>query len=222
MYPALLTKPRITKELSITMITTAHPPPHPFSASRVYNEKALFHPCVDLVVGAQDAGTTRVAWQSSYPCTYPLPEIGGSRVSVLRQQPAIKPQQPHHGKGSGALLRHHLITLSINFTFETSPRNAHKSSADSTKMTKQEVVQMFQRNIEELTAQNPHAEDPRLLQANQGSACALRYAMFSRYQYYRAQIACTAEQIDDWNEHRSRGTCMFDVMPERSTKHLRQ
>ncbi|XP_026190052.1 uncharacterized protein LOC34624177 [Cyclospora cayetanensis] len=102
-------------------------------------------------------------------------------------------------------------------------------------MTKQEVVQMFQRNIEELTAQNPHAEDPRLLQANQGSACALRYAMFSRcakelgeenarckYQYYRAQIACTAEQIDDWNEHRSRGTCMFDVMPERSTKHLRQ
>ena len=25
-------------------------------------------------------------------------------------------------------------------------------------MTKQDVVQMFQRNIEELTAQNPHAE----------------------------------------------------------------
>lgn len=94
---------------------------------------------------------------------------------------------------------------------------------------------MFQRNIEELTAQNPHAEDPRLLQANQGNACALRYTMFCRcakelgeenarckYQYYRAQIACTAEQMDDWNEHRSRGSCMFDVLPERSTKHLRQ
>ncbi|CDJ46860.1 hypothetical protein, conserved [Eimeria brunetti] len=102
-------------------------------------------------------------------------------------------------------------------------------------MTKEDMVQMYQRNIEELTAQNPHAQDPRLLQANQGSNCALRYTMFCRcarelgeenprckYQYYRAQIACTAEQMDEWNEHRSRGTCVFDMMPERSTKHLRQ
>lgn len=36
-------------------------------------------------------------------------------------------------------------------------------------------------------------------------AGAVHLGVPRRYQYYRAQIACTAEQMDDWNEHRSRG-----------------
>lgn len=41
----------------------------------------------------------------------------------------------------------------------------------------------------------------------------MRVGTLVRYQYYRAQIACTAEQIDDWNEHRSRGEAL-DCFPQ--------
>ncbi|CAG9480657.1 cytochrome c oxidase subunit 6B, putative [Plasmodium vivax] len=91
------------------------------------------------------------------------------------------------------------------------------------------------KNYDELTAHNPHSSDPRFLQMNQFNHCAYRYTMFCRcarelgednprcrFQYYRAQIACTAEQLEDWDDHRQKGTCAMDVLPDRLTAHLRQ
>ncbi|SCQ16267.1 cytochrome c oxidase subunit 6B, putative [Plasmodium ovale] len=93
----------------------------------------------------------------------------------------------------------------------------------------------FIKNYDELTSQNPHASDPRFLQVNQFNHCAYRYTLFCRcarelgednprckFQYYRAQIACTAEQLEDWDDHRQKGTCVMDVLPDRLTAHLRQ
>lgn len=95
--------------------------------------------------------------------------------------------------------------------------------------------QKFIKDYNELTAQNPHGSDPRFLQINQFNHCAYRYTLFCRcarelgeddarckFQYYRAQIACTAEQLDDWDEHRRSGTCVMDTLPDRLTSHLRQ
>ncbi|CAA9987554.1 cytochrome c oxidase subunit 6B, putative [Plasmodium knowlesi strain H] len=91
------------------------------------------------------------------------------------------------------------------------------------------------KKYDELTSNNPHSSDPRFLQMNQFNHCAYRYTMFCRcarelgednprckFQYYRAQIACTAEQLEDWNDHREKGTCVMDVLPDRLTAHLRQ
>ncbi|EUD68102.1 cytochrome c oxidase subunit 6b [Plasmodium inui San Antonio 1] len=85
------------------------------------------------------------------------------------------------------------------------------------------------KNYDELTCHNPHSS------MNQFNHCAYRYTMFCRcarelgednprckFHYYRAQIACTAEQLEDWDEHRQKGTCVMDVMPDRLTAHLRQ
>ncbi|PHJ16920.1 cytochrome c oxidase subunit [Cystoisospora suis] len=96
-------------------------------------------------------------------------------------------------------------------------------------------IQMFQRSVEELTTQNPHADDPRSMQYNQMNNCSLRYAMFARcatelgeehtrckYQFYRAQIACPIEYIEMWEDYRQKGTCQFNTLPEFSTKHLAQ
>lgn len=90
-------------------------------------------------------------------------------------------------------------------------------------------------NIDALTAENPHADDPRFMQANQYNHCCLRYTMFCRcarelgadntrckYQYYRAQVACTQDQVEDWDDKRTRGACYLDVMPDRSTLHMKE
>mmetsp|Transcript_42975 Transcript_42975/g.134262 ORF Transcript_42975/g.134262 Transcript_42975/m.134262 type:complete len:96 (+) Transcript_42975:3-290(+) len=43
-----------------------------------------------------------------------------------------------------------------------------------------------------------------------------------KYQYFRAQCACPESQLEDWMEHRARGSCHLDVLPDRSTMHCRQ
>ncbi|ETW55237.1 hypothetical protein PFUGPA_03057 [Plasmodium falciparum Palo Alto/Uganda] len=77
--------------------------------------------------------------------------------------------------------------------------------------------------------------DPRFLQVNQFNHCAYRYTLFCRcarelgedhprckFQYYRSQIACTAEQLEDWDDNRQKGTCAMDTLPDKLTAHLRQ
>ena len=90
-------------------------------------------------------------------------------------------------------------------------------------------------NIDGLTAEHPHCDDPRFLpQKNVMPLCMLRFTQFCRcarelgeedprckYQFFRAQANCTQSQIDDWMEHRARGTCEFDLLPDRSTEHIR-
>eukprot|EP00386_Alphamonas_edax_P010475 GDKI01033805.1.p3 GENE.GDKI01033805.1~~GDKI01033805.1.p3 ORF type:complete len:115 (+),score=12.35 GDKI01033805.1:23-346(+) len=83
--------------------------------------------------------------------------------------------------------------------------------------------------VERLTATNVHAEDPRWLQHQTTNACYHRFTMFTRcarefseddtrckFQYYRAQVACPQEYIDMWMEHRERGKCYFDELPEKT------
>ncbi|CAK9011808.1 unnamed protein product [Durusdinium trenchii] len=79
-------------------------------------------------------------------------------------------------------------------------------------------------------------DDPRFLTlTNQSNNCILRFTVFARcarelgeedtrckYQYYRAQTACPESQLEDWMEHRARGSCHLDVLPDRSTMHVRQ
>lgn len=85
-------------------------------------------------------------------------------------------------------------------------------------------------NLDQLTAENPHCEDPRVLQKDQTQNCQLRYTIFCRcarelgpdhvrcrYQYYRAQITCPLEMIENWDEERQRGMCKLDILPD---KHL--
>ena len=43
-----------------------------------------------------------------------------------------------------------------------------------------------------------------------------------KYQYYRAQCTCPESQLEDWMEHRARGSCHLDVLPDRSTVHVKQ
>merc|ERR1711948_232861 len=79
-------------------------------------------------------------------------------------------------------------------------------------------------------------DDPRFLSlTNQMNNCLLRFTMFTRcarelgeedvrckYQYYRAQCNCHESFLEDWMEHRARGSCHMDVLPDRSTVNCRQ
>mmetsp|Transcript_62598 Transcript_62598/g.174950 ORF Transcript_62598/g.174950 Transcript_62598/m.174950 type:complete len:104 (+) Transcript_62598:58-369(+) len=101
--------------------------------------------------------------------------------------------------------------------------------------TKQEKL-FLSGNFDEVTAKYPHMDDPRFLSlTNQMNHCTLRFTVFARcarelgeedtrckFQYYRAQCACPEWQLEDWMEHRARGTCHLDVLPDRSTVHARQ
>eukprot|EP00927_Polykrikos_kofoidii_P070201 TRINITY_DN661_c0_g1_i1.p1 TRINITY_DN661_c0_g1~~TRINITY_DN661_c0_g1_i1.p1 ORF type:complete len:103 (+),score=5.85 TRINITY_DN661_c0_g1_i1:64-372(+) len=91
-------------------------------------------------------------------------------------------------------------------------------------------------NMDAITAHYPHMDDPRFMSLmNQMNHCLLRFWQFTRcsrelgeedtrckYQYYRAQCTCPEWQLEDWMEHRARGSCHMDVLPDRSTVHVRQ
>merc|ERR1711904_436257 len=91
-------------------------------------------------------------------------------------------------------------------------------------------------NLDSVTMDHPHMDDPRFLSiTNQMNNCLLRFTVFARcarelgeedtrckYQYFRAQCACPESHLEDWMEHRARGSCHMDVMPDRSTVHCRQ
>mmetsp|Transcript_23203 Transcript_23203/g.43615 ORF Transcript_23203/g.43615 Transcript_23203/m.43615 type:complete len:104 (-) Transcript_23203:59-370(-) len=91
-------------------------------------------------------------------------------------------------------------------------------------------------NLDAINAAHPHMDDPRFLSlTNQSNHCTLRFTVFARcarelgeedtrckYQYYRAQCACPESQLEDWMEHRARGSCHLDVLPDRSTVHCKQ
>merc|ERR1712139_158079 len=84
-------------------------------------------------------------------------------------------------------------------------------------------------NLDAVQAHFPHMDDPRFLSiTNQMNNCLLRFAQFARcarelgeedtrckYQYYRAQCCCPESALEDWMEHRARGSCHMDVMPDR-------
>jgi len=94
----------------------------------------------------------------------------------------------------------------------------------------------FTQNLDFVNAQYPHMDDPRFLSiTNQMTHCLLRFVQFCRcsrelgeedtrckYQYFRAQCACPESQMEDWMEHRARGSCHMDVLPDRSTSQARQ
>ncbi|CAJ1392860.1 unnamed protein product [Effrenium voratum] len=74
-----------------------------------------------------------------------------------------------------------------------------------------------------------------LLPSAKSNNCILRFTVFTRcarelgeedtrckYQYYRAQCTCPESQLEDWMEHRARGSCHLDVLPDRSTVHVKQ
>eukprot|EP00371_Babesia_bovis_P000163 XP_001608810.1 hypothetical protein [Babesia bovis T2Bo] len=94
---------------------------------------------------------------------------------------------------------------------------------------------------------NPHVGDPRNLQFTQWNYCRLRYALFCRccrelsednprcrYQYYRAEMACTQDFLDIANKYReqgnvglllrppSLGTNTADILPTSQVFNLRQ
>ena len=91
-------------------------------------------------------------------------------------------------------------------------------------------------NLDAVTANYPHMDDPRFLSlSNQNNACILRFTMFTRcarelgeehtrckYQYFRAQCSCPENQLEDWMEHRARGSCHLDIMPDREVTQCRQ
>merc|ERR1712176_1364915 len=94
----------------------------------------------------------------------------------------------------------------------------------------------FNQNFDAITAEHPHVDDPRTLSlTNQMNHCLMRFVYFTRcarelgeehtrckYQYFRAQCACPESQLEDWMEHRARGSCHMDVLPDRSTLNCRQ
>merc|ERR1712136_654836 len=67
-------------------------------------------------------------------------------------------------------------------------------------------------DFDSVNAAHPHMDDPRFLSlTNQMNHCTLRFYQFTRcarelgeeetrckYQYYRAQRACTESQLEDW------------------------
>ncbi|EDO05242.2 hypothetical protein BBOV_I001580 [Babesia bovis T2Bo] len=82
---------------------------------------------------------------------------------------------------------------------------------------------------------NPHVGDPRNLQFTQWNYCRLRYALFCRccrelsednprcrYQYYRAEMACTQDFLDIANKYREQGTNTADILPTSQVFNLRQ
>mmetsp|Transcript_42692 Transcript_42692/g.97925 ORF Transcript_42692/g.97925 Transcript_42692/m.97925 type:complete len:105 (-) Transcript_42692:83-397(-) len=94
----------------------------------------------------------------------------------------------------------------------------------------------FAKDWDGLTANFPHMDDPRFLSlSNKMNECYLRFFQFTRcarelgeedvrckYQYYRAQCSCPESHLEDWMEHRARGSCHMDVLPDRSSMHMRQ
>ena len=44
----------------------------------------------------------------------------------------------------------------------------------------------------------------------------------ARFQYYRAQCVCPETDLENWMEHRARGTCHLDILPDRDVTHCRQ
>jgi len=90
--------------------------------------------------------------------------------------------------------------------------------------------------MDAVTAYMPYNEDPRFLAiTNQHNLCQIRFTVFCRcarelgedhvrckYQYFRAQTACMENHLEDWMEHRARGTCPMDILPDRSSMQCRQ
>ncbi|CEM24400.1 unnamed protein product [Vitrella brassicaformis CCMP3155] len=89
-------------------------------------------------------------------------------------------------------------------------------------------------NVDALTADNPHATDPRFFNPEVTDECFMRYQIWARccrelgddhvrcrYQYFRAQCCCVDEQLTEFNEYREMGSCQLDWMPDRSTIHMR-
>merc|ERR1712032_674509 len=103
-------------------------------------------------------------------------------------------------------------------------------------MTTAAEMKFLGNNIDAVTADHPHMDDPRFLSlTNQMNHCLLRFTVFTRcarelgeedtrckYQYFRAQCVCNESLLEDWMEHRARGSCHMDVLPDRSTEHCRQ
>eukprot|EP00397_Hematodinium_sp_SG-2012_P018573 GEMP01019034.1.p3 GENE.GEMP01019034.1~~GEMP01019034.1.p3 ORF type:complete len:103 (+),score=19.92 GEMP01019034.1:179-487(+) len=87
-----------------------------------------------------------------------------------------------------------------------------------------------------ITAYYPYVDDPRFLSLqNQFNHCVMRFQIFCRcarelgeddprckYQFFRAQTNCHEYILEDWMEHRQRGTCLEDRMPDRRDQHCRQ
>jgi len=85
-------------------------------------------------------------------------------------------------------------------------------------------------NIDSVVSNNPHSEDPRFLSSrNMLPNCFLRFTQFCRcarelgdenvrckYYFHLAQSACIQAHLDEWMEHRARGTSEFDLMPDRT------
>ncbi len=90
-------------------------------------------------------------------------------------------------------------------------------------------------NANKLTAEYPHTDDPRFISVkNVFPACMTVFTDFCRcarelgednvrckYTFYRVQASCIQSWIDEQMEHRARGTCEFDLMPDRQTDHIR-
>ncbi|KAF4705617.1 hypothetical protein FOZ62_009860 [Perkinsus olseni] len=103
-------------------------------------------------------------------------------------------------------------------------------------MAEESADALFVGTLDRLTAEHPHTDDPRFaFQSNQWNNCELRFTQFCRctrelgeddprckYQYYRAQTVCHEFLLEDWMEHRHRGTCDLDIMPDRQVIHMRQ
>ncbi|CDR95375.1 hypothetical protein, conserved [Babesia bigemina] len=104
----------------------------------------------------------------------------------------------------------------------------------------------FLESYDHLVVDNPHVGDPRNLQHTQWNYCRLRYALFCRcckelgegnprckYQYYRAEMACTQDFLDIANKYRDNGRRGFlsqqnpgthstDILPSRQVHNIRQ
>ncbi|AFZ80732.1 hypothetical protein BEWA_001390 [Theileria equi strain WA] len=96
---------------------------------------------------------------------------------------------------------------------------------DRSKVTSPKDLQYW-KSYDNYTLDNPHVGDPRSLQMTQRLYCFIRYTMFCRccrelgeddprckYQYYRAEVACTQDFLDLVNQHREAGTCGMDLLP---------
>lgn len=93
----------------------------------------------------------------------------------------------------------------------------------------------FWESYDHYNLDNPHVGDPRNLQFTHWNYCRLRYALFCRcckelseedprcrYQYYRAEIACTQDFLDVVNKYREEGRHSMSVMPSKQVHSLRQ
>lgn len=93
----------------------------------------------------------------------------------------------------------------------------------------------FWESYDHYNLDNPHVGDPRNLQHTQWNYCRLRYALFHRccqelsednprcrYQYYRAEMACTQDFLDVVNKFREQGSHSMDVLPSHQVHNLRQ